>query len=102
MKNAFKHIMAGALLWPALASGQAIDLLAGGEDAWESFDQERWEFVNGELRGSTAVLDGDKTDPAASTFLVSKRTFSGDYIVSLDVTFDAGRYLGVYLDFGQK
>jgi len=101
MARTFKHILAVALLWPLAASGQAVDLLAAGEDAWQSFDRDRWQFTDGELRGRTAVLDGDKTDPAASTFLVSRRKFSGDYIVSLDVTFDEGRYLGVYLDFGQ-
>ena len=101
MARTFKHILAVALLWPLAASGQAIDLLAAGEDAWQPFDRDRWQFVDGEIRGRTAVLDGEKTDPAASTFLVSRRTFSGDYIVSLDVTFDEGRYLGVYLDFDQ-
>jgi hypothetical protein len=105
MRIAFKHITI-ALLLAMLASsqafGQATDLLAGGAASWQAFDDDRWSFVNGELHGSTAKFDGDKTDPEASTFIVSKETFSGDYIVSIDLTFDQGRYLGVYLDFGQE
>lgn len=105
MRIAFKHITI-ALLLAMLASsqafGQATDLLAGGAANWQAFDEDRWSFVNGELHGSTAKFDGDKTDPEASTFIVSKETFSGDYIVSIELTFDQGRYLGVYLDFGQE
>ncbi len=105
MRIAFKHITI-ALLLAMLASsqafGQATDLLAGGAANWQAFDDDRWSFVNGELHGSTAKFDGDKTDPESSTFLVSKETFSGDYIVSIELTFDQGRYLGVYLDFGQE
>ena len=105
MRIAFKHITI-ALLLAMLASsqafGQATDLLAGGAANWQTFDEDRWSFVNGELHGSTAKFDGDKTDPEASTFLVSKETFSGDYIVSIELTFDQGRYLGVYLDFDQE
>ena len=105
MRIAFKHITI-ALLLAMLASsqafGQATDLLAGGAANWQAFDDDRWSFVNGELHGSTAKFDGDKTDPEASTFLVSKETFSGDYIVSIELTFDQGRYLGVYLDFDQE
>ena len=102
MTKTFNHILALLLLLPSVASGQAADLLADGADGWQEFDAERWQFVNGELHGSAAVLDGEKTDPEASTFLVSKKTFSGSYIVSLDVSFDEGRYLGVYLDFDQE
>jgi hypothetical protein len=105
MRIAFKHITI-ALLLAMLASsqafGQATDLLAGGAANWQALDDDRWSFVNGELHGSTAKFDGDKTDPEASTFLVSKETFSGDYIVSIELTFDQGRYLGVYLDFDQE
>ena len=101
MAPTFKHILAIALLFPALAHGQAIDLLADGADGWEDFDEARWQFVDGELRGSTAIFDGDKTDPEASTFLVSKQSLSDNYVVVIEVTFERGRYLGVYLDFGQ-
>jgi len=101
MMRPFKHKLAGMLL--LLLSGtvfaQATDLLAGGADNWQSFDASRWRFADGELHGSTAVFDGEKTDPRASAFLVSSETFSGNFLVSLDVTFDKGRYLGVYLDY---
>lgn len=90
-----------AILACTPASGETLDLLADGAEKWRPFDANRWRFVNGELLGSTAKLDGDKTDPEASTFLVSNDTYSGDFIVSLDLTFEQGRYLGVYLDFGQ-
>jgi len=91
-----------AMLLSTQAYAETFDLLADGAKLWQPFDQSRWRFVGGELHGSTAKLDGDKTDPEASTFLVSNRTFSGDYIVSVDLTFNEGRYLGVYLDFGQE
>lgn len=84
------------------ASGETIDLLADGADSWQPFDTSRWRFDDGELLGSTAKLDGDKTDPEASAFLVSKDTYSGDYIFSIDLTFEQGRYLGVYIDFDQQ
>jgi hypothetical protein len=105
MRIAIKHItipLLLAMLASSQAFGQATDLLAGGAANWQAFDEDRWSFVNGELHGSTAKFDGDKTDPEASTFIVSKETFSGDYIVSIELTFDQGRYLGVYLDFGQE
>lgn len=78
-----------------------FDLLQSGADTWRSPDPSRWSFVDGEIRGSTPLLDGAKTSPESSSFLISKRTFGGDIAVSVDVTFDEGRYLGVYLDFGQ-
>jgi hypothetical protein len=105
MRTLFKHksmALLLALLLSTPASAELFNLLKDGAAQWQPFDQDRWRFVNGELHGSTAKLDGDKTDPEASAFLVSTRTFSGDYIVSVDLTFDQGRYLGVYLDFGQK
>lgn len=104
MRTAFKHnsmALLLAILACTPASGETLDLLADGAEKWRPFDANRWRFVNGELLGSTAKLDGDKTDPEASTFLVSNDTYSGDFIVSLDLTFEQGRYLGVYLDFGQ-
>lgn len=82
--------------------GEHTDLLASGEAAWVEFDRRRWRMSDGVLEGRTAVLDGDKTDPAASTFLVSRRIFGGDVLVSMDITFEAGRYAGVYIDFDQR
>lgn len=105
MTTSFKHkllIILCGLLVPLAAPGQAVDLLAGGADTWENFEASGWQIQNGELHGSTAVFDGDKTDPAASTFLMSKRTFEGSFIISMEVTFEQGRYLGVYLDFDPK
>ena len=102
MTYLFKHRLAlilCVLLVPFAASGQTVNLLAGGADTWVDFDASGWQFDNGELRGSTTVFDGEKTDPAASIFLVSNRSFEGDFIVSMEVTFEQGRYLGVYLDF---
>lgn len=104
MKISFKHKSLALLLSMlvcAPASSETIDLLADGAAGWRSFDKSRWRFVEGELHGATAKLDGEKTDPEASAFLVSKDTYGGDYIVSIDLTFEKGRYLGVYLDFGQ-
>jgi hypothetical protein len=83
------------------ASASVVDLLHAGADAWRSPDASRWSFVDGEIRGSTPLLDGAKTSPESSSFLISKRTFGGDVVVSIEVTFETGRYLGVYLDFGQ-
>lgn len=80
---------------------QVVDLLEGGAESWRSPDLTRWSFVDGEIEGSTPVLDGAIASPEASSFLVSKRTFGGDIEVSIDVTFEKGRYLGVYLDYGQ-
>ena len=102
MTSSFNHRLAVILCVlgaPVAAFGQAVDLLAGGADTWVDFDESGWQFENGELRGSTSVFDGEKTDPAASMFLVSNRTFEGDYIVSMEATFEQGRYVGVYLDF---
>jgi hypothetical protein len=79
-----------------------LDLLAGGATEWRSPDAGHWTFSNGELTGTSKVFDGKKTDPDASTFLVSKATFGGDISVSMEVTFEVGRYLGVYIDFGQN
>jgi hypothetical protein len=105
MTFTFKHkstLLLLMFLAPLAASGQTIDLLAQGADSWEPFDEARWKFVDGELHGSTAIFDGDKTDPDASTFIIAREKLEGEYLVSLDVSFDEGRYLGVYLDYGQK
>jgi len=104
----FKHISKSGILLaivlagaPAITHGSVTDLLAPGKDAWIAPDS-TWSFANDEIKGATRIFDGAKTDPAASTFLVSEESFGGDIVVSMDVTFDEGRYLGVYLDFGQE
>lgn len=82
------------------SGAQAVtDLLMAGEQAWVNFDHNRWSAGDGVLTGRTAVLDGAKTEPDASTYLVSRREFSGNIAVSMDITFETGRYVGVYLDF---
>lgn len=92
------------MLWllaavPSQAAG--IDLLADGAEGWEETAIGEWAFVDGELTGTTGIFDGEKTDPAASAFLVSTRVIEGDYALHMEVTFTRGRYLGVYLDFSQ-
>ena len=101
-------VIAALVTSSALAQGRestdelsVVDLLEAGPESWRSPDPSRWSFVEGEIRGSTPVLDGAKTSPESSSFLVSKRTFGGNLNVSIDVTFETGRYLGVYLDYGQ-
>ncbi len=103
----FKHIfkasyfLAAALAAvPAIADSSIVDLLADGDRAWLPADT-TWIFDNGKIAGTSSIMDGAITDPAASTFLVSRNTFGGDIVVTMDVTFNAGRYLGVYLDFDQ-
>ena len=103
----FKHIfnasyfLAAALAAvPAFADSSTVDLLAAGDRAWLPADT-TWIFDNGKIAGTSSIMDGAITDPAASTFLVSQKTFGGDIVVTMDVTFNAGRYLGVYLDFDQ-
>ena len=93
----FTVLALGARAEPA----EVVDLVEGGAESWVSPDPSRWSFEDGEIHGSTPLLNGAKTNPAASSFLVSKRTFAGQLVVSIDITFDAGRYLGVYLDYGQ-
>lgn len=105
-RSSFKHIFVFLLLLAnivaanARGDASAIDLLARGKHAWQRVDS-GWNFVNGEISGATSIMHGAITDPAASTFLVSNMVFGGDIAVSMDVTFDKGRYLGVYLDFDQ-
>jgi hypothetical protein len=105
--QSFKHIFPIGLLLPAILAGSnsladrsTVDLLEDGSRAWVSVDAD-WKFDNDEIAGASRIMDGAITDPAASTFLVSKQVFGGDIVVSLDVTFDEGRYLGVYVDFDQ-
>ena len=87
----------------APAAGIVVDLLEASADSWRSPDPSRWTFADdGELLGSTPELNGAKTSPEASSFLVSKPTFGGDIVVSIDVTFETGRYLGVYVDYDQE
>ena len=87
----------------APAAGIVVDLLEAGADSWQSPDLTRWTFDGkGEILGTTPEQSGAKTSPEASSFLVSRQTFGGDVVVSIDITFDAGRYLGVYVDFAQE
>lgn len=86
----------------AAENRKGVDLLEAGADSWRAPDPSRWSFVDGEIQGATPVLDGAKTSPESSSFLVSKRAFGGDLVVSIDITFEKGRYLGVYLDYGQN
>ncbi len=108
ISKSFKHISRIGFLFPLIFAGSSafaekskIDLLEAGTRAWESTDA-TWNIGGGEIAGATRIRNGVITDPAASTFLVSKTVFGGDVTVSMDVTFDAGRYLGVYLDFNQE
>ena len=103
----FKHIFKASYFLaavlaavPAFADSSTVDLLAAGDRAWLPADT-TWIFDNGKIAGTSSIMDGAITDPAASTFLVSQKTFGGDIVVTMDVTFNAGRYLGVYLDFDQ-
>jgi len=103
----FKHIFkTGNLLLavlaglPAFAGDSMVDLLDGGDRNWLPADAS-WSFDGGEIAGASSIMDGAITDPAASTFLVSEKEFAGDIVVTMDVSFEAGRYLGVYLDFDQ-
>jgi hypothetical protein len=106
--QSFNHIFRIACLIPAFLTGSSafaeksrVDLLAAGASAWVS-PEATWEIDDGEISGASRIMNGAITDPAASTFLVSKTIFGGDIVVSLDITFDTGRYLGVYLDFDQE
>lgn len=104
MNAAFKHkvpVLFFALAVTSAASGETTDLLSAGANGWRAHDQSRWQFKGGELHGSTALLDGSKTDADASAFIVSEQAFDGDYMLSMELTFDAGRYVGVYLDFDE-
>ena len=78
-----------------------IDLLKQGNKAWVGIEGSGWNFEDGQLAGETKIFDGAKTDPASSIFLVSKKRFGGDVSVSMDITFDVGRYIGVYVSFDQ-
>jgi len=96
--NYFLVIMFAAL--PAFAGDSTVDLMDGGSSNWLPADAS-WVFKNGEIAGASSILDGAITDPAATAFLVSRKTFGGDIVISMDVTFEAGRYIGLYVDFGQ-
>lgn len=103
----FRYILHAAilqLLVSATAFGEPFekDFLLNGSQDWLTPDPAHWTFSQGDLSGVTTIFDGAKTDPKASSFLVSKQKFGGDISVSIDVTFETGRYLGVYLDFGQE
>ena len=99
MIQSLKHSFLLVLVLPFSALAGHKDLLEPG--AWTEVDTERWQFTGGQIHGSSAIFDGEKTDPVASTFLVASDVVESDFVVDLEVTFDRGRYLGVYLDFGQ-
>jgi hypothetical protein len=106
MRTLFKHIfaypllVAGIFATQAIAETSSVDLLADGQRAWQRVDP-GWNFANGRISGASSIMDGAKTDPATSAFLVSNTVFGGNVVVSMDVAFEKGRYLGVYLDFDQ-
>jgi len=85
---------------PVFAGDLTVDLLDDGERNWLPADAS-WVFDSGGITGASSIMNGAITDPAATTFLVSRKTFGGDIVVTMDVTFEAGRYIGVYVDFGQ-
>ena len=101
--GSFKHISFLILVLVAsqgIASDLVTDMLQDTREQWHSPTPERWSLAPGLITGSTALFDGAKQDPEASVFLVSKRAFGGDLQVDIDVSFEKGRYLGVYLNFG--
>jgi hypothetical protein len=95
-------LMLSTLQAPAQAEWDRIDLLAQGEAAWRDFESSGWRLEDDGLVGETAVFDGAITDPEASLFLVSRESFGGDVLMRMHVTFEVGRYIGVYLNFGQQ
>jgi len=104
-RQIFKHIFGLTILLVssvALAERLTTNLLDDAAADWHMPEPAQWYWTHGTLVGSSKIFDGEKTDPAASTFLVSKRIFGGNVSVSLDVSFQSGRYIGVYLDFGQE
>ena len=78
MTRSFKHSLLVLLLVPLAGHAQVTDLLAAGADGWQAADGDRWQFVDGEIRGSTSIFDGEKTDPAASTFLGARDIVEDD------------------------
>lgn len=78
------------------------DLLDNAADDWHISEPGLWNWSHGMINGTSRIHAGEKTDPEASTFLVSKRVFGGNVSVIMDVSFQVGRYIGVYLDFGQE
>ncbi len=104
MRQFPKHIFClGMLLVSMNASAARVttDMLADAVEQWRSPDIAQWTFSAGEIAGTSKLFDGEKSDPDATTFLISKQTFGGNVSVEIDVLFEKGRYLGVYLDFGQ-
>ena len=83
---------------PARAQNANVDLLAG-QSEWLIENGAGWRFESGALSGRTKVFDGEKADPDASVFLESRRVFGGDKTIHIDVRFETGRYLGVYMDY---
>lgn len=103
--RAFKHILFLVLAscsLPGNADSVVTDMLQNPGIRWQTQTPDRWTLEHGAISGSTKVFDGAKEDPESSTFLVSNQTFGGDLHVDIDVSFSQGRYVGVYLDFGQE
>jgi len=71
-------------------------------NAWHMPDPGQWMFSANELACTTQIFDGELDDPRATAFLISNETFGGDILFSVDINFEVGRYIGVYLDFDQK
>lgn len=102
--HTFPRVLAlcASLTLAAGARSAELDLLAAGKAAWRSPVAANWQFDHGAIRGRTTLLDGAKSDPAASLFLVSRQIFSGDYSVEVELRFHAGRYFGIYLDYAPE
>lgn len=101
----FKHISATVLLWLAFAAHAepvATDLLQDAATMWRTASPSQWHFADGRISGASRKHAAAKTDPEASTFLLSQQVFGGNVDVTIDVSFTEGRYLGLYLDFDQE
>lgn len=92
-------VLAGAQPAQADGGGDSYDLTDSGTSEWLPADATRWRFEGGSILGRTPKLDGAKTDPAASAFLESRRVFSGDKSVEVELEFEEGRYFGIYFDY---
>jgi len=86
----------------ATAEKRLTDLLDNAAEDWHMSGHDQWYWTHGMIVGKSKILDGDITDPEASAFLVSQQVFGGDISVTLDVSFQNGRYIGVYLDFDRE
>lgn len=78
----------------------STDLLADGKDNWTSPDWSRWELRDGTLIGATVEFPEIATsDPNAAAYLLTRNEFGGNLELSMEITFERSRYLGVYLDY---